>query len=133
VAAFNERTASQEEGLGAVIDKQRSGAPLPHLRGAHRRVTTSWPVPSLYCGTVTQLTVTLRRFAVETGPEARNCGSGSASSTYVTAEATAVGSPAPRLLLRLAGIGATSRRPRARHVHRSVQSRLGRIGELSCM
>jgi len=29
-------------------------------------VTTSWPVPSLYCGTVTQLTVTLRRFGVET-------------------------------------------------------------------
>jgi len=46
VAAFNERTDSQEEGLGAVIDKQRSGAPLPHLRGAHRRVTTSWPVPA---------------------------------------------------------------------------------------
>src|SRR5947209_7513056 len=66
VAAFEERMASLEGGLGAVATASGQAAQFltfAALAGAGDHVVAS---ASLYGGTVTQLDVTLRRFGVET-------------------------------------------------------------------
>lgn len=66
VAAFEERVASLEGGLGAVATASGLGAEFitfASLAGAGDHIVAS---ASLYGGTVTQLDVTLRRFGVET-------------------------------------------------------------------
>ncbi len=66
VAAFEERVASLEGGLGAVATGSGLGAELitfAALAGAGDEIVAS---ASLYGGTVTQLDVTLRRFGVST-------------------------------------------------------------------
>lgn len=66
VAAFEERVASLEGGLGAVATASGLGAEFitfAALAGAGDHIVSS---SSLYGGSVTQLDVTLRRFGVET-------------------------------------------------------------------
>jgi O-acetylhomoserine (thiol)-lyase len=66
VAAFEERMASLEGGLGAVATSSGQAAEFltfAALAGAGDHIVAS---ASLYGGTVTQLDVTLRRFGVET-------------------------------------------------------------------
>ena len=66
VAAFEERMASLEGGLGAVATASGQAAQFltfAALAGAGDHVVAS---ASLYGGTITQLAVTLRRFGVET-------------------------------------------------------------------
>jgi O-acetylhomoserine (thiol)-lyase len=66
VAAFEERVASLEGGLGAVATSSGLGAEFitfASLAGAGDHIVSA---ASLYGGTVTQLDVTLRRFGVDT-------------------------------------------------------------------
>ncbi len=66
VAAFEERVASLEGGLGAVATSSGLGAEFitfASLAGAGDHIVSA---ASLYGGSVTQLDVTLRRFGVET-------------------------------------------------------------------
>ena len=66
VAAFEERIASLEGGIGAVATASGLGAEFitfAALAGAGDHIVAS---SSLYGGTITQLDVTLRRFGVET-------------------------------------------------------------------
>ncbi|HEX2805374.1 MAG TPA: O-acetylhomoserine aminocarboxypropyltransferase/cysteine synthase family protein [Kineosporiaceae bacterium] len=66
VAAFEERVASLEGGLGAVATSSGQAAQFltfANLAGAGDRIVSS---SALYGGTVTQLDVTLRRFGVDT-------------------------------------------------------------------
>ena len=67
VAAFEERIASLEGGIGAVATSSGMAAEFITFAAlAQARATTSWPSSQLYGGTVTQLDVTLRRFGVDT-------------------------------------------------------------------
>ncbi len=134
VAAFKERDGQPGGGLPAVATSSPQAAPFltfAAVTGASDHIVAS---ANLYRGTVTQLNVTPRRFAVGKGPERRGIA--------VLARRPRLTSPPrpPRWALTRAKTAPEAgwdrcdlRRPRARRVHRSVQSRLGTIGELLCM